>query len=228
MTSTETSIAKIEKSARFLAWAVRKAFLLSLLASVFLTGVCIVLLFYAHRLSANHEFKKEFLVNLAASTAEIAVVTFFAAVAAWAIARHKLWQLSKPVLTFIQRLRIDGRLSREGARRAVVCSVAIISEDNMSRAIRPGFDEKPGDCPICAQCVRGETNQCSHCGLPKSIWRDEDLLMVHRTELGATAIRKRRGPRIFRARFRRSSRQSRSALPPRRASLKNTRVKKKD
>src|SRR5687768_7074378 len=142
MTSTETSIGEVEKSARFLAWAVRKAFLLSLLASAFVTGVCIVLLFAAHRLSTNHEFTKEFLVNLAASGAEIAVVTLFAAVATWAIARNKLRQLSKPVLTFIQRLRIDGRLSREGARRAVVCSVAIISEANMSKAIRPGLEEK--------------------------------------------------------------------------------------
>jgi hypothetical protein len=204
-TSTETSIAELEKSARFLAWAVRKAFQLSLLAAAFVTGGCVVLLFFAHRLSTDHEFTKEFLVNLAASSAEIAVVTFFAALATWAIAQNKLRQLSRPVLTFIQRLRIDGRLSREGARRAVVCSVAIISEDNVSRAISPGVDKKTNDCPICAQCVRGETDRCSHCGLPESIWRDENLLMVHRSEPGVTPMKKRSAC-IHRRRFHRSSR----------------------
>jgi hypothetical protein len=145
-----------------------------------MAAICLSFLFYARTLPDAHQFTRDVLANLAASCAEIAIGTFFAALVGWAISKTKLRELSRPVLALIQRLRIDGKLTEEGARRSVVCAVALLSESNVSKSIEPGSGDPNTECPICTQLVEQEMDKCVHCQLPKTIWNDERLTEVHR------------------------------------------------
>ncbi|HYJ89271.1 MAG TPA: hypothetical protein VEW46_24620 [Pyrinomonadaceae bacterium] len=132
------------------------------------------------QLPEANQFRRDTLANLAASCAEITRGIFFAALIGWAVAKTKLRELSRPMLALIQRLRIDGKLTEEGARWSVVCVVALLSESNVSKSIEPAPGEPKTECPICVQPVEQEMDKCVHCKLPKAIWNDERLTEAHR------------------------------------------------
>jgi len=182
-TSTKTQPGKVELSVKLAALTVRFLFQLTILASAAMATLCVSFLLYARTLSDAHQFRRDALANLAASCAEIAIGTFFAALVGWAVAKTKLREISRPVLALIQRLRIDGKLQPEAARRSVVCAVALISETNVSKEIEARAGNATTDCPICAQDVEQEMDRCLHCQLPKTIWRDDKLLEVHLKDL---------------------------------------------
>jgi hypothetical protein len=135
---------------------------------------------YANQ-SPQGSVQRDFLINMAAGLVEIAIGTALTVLLAFLVAKSKFLQLSRPVLELIQRLRIDGRLSPEGARRSVVFAVALLSESNVSKSIlsKPTSGAR-NDCPICSKRVKEMMNRCSFCKLPKTIWNDKKLVVVHR------------------------------------------------
>lgn len=144
----------------------------------------LILWFAWSRGSEGHLFQKDFLVNVAAGFVGMGLGTLAAAWIGLALARNKLRQVSKPVLALIQRLRIDGKINEEAARRSVVCAVTLLSESNVSTQIRPGVAGASDRCPICALDINREFQRCPHCSLPKSIWNDRDLVSVNDRALG--------------------------------------------
>ncbi len=178
-TPTKTEVEKTEVAVKLFAFGFRHVFALAMSVAFIMIASSFFVLLYARRIATAHGFQKDFLVNVAAGLVEIAIGTALAAVATWAVAKNKLRELSRPVLALIQRLRIDGRLTEEAARRSVVCAVALLSESNVSKEIRPGPDEPNTDCPICAQPVAERMNKCIYCQLPKAIWSDAELVEVH-------------------------------------------------
>ncbi len=181
--SAKTQSGKVELLARLAAWTVRYLFRFSLLASALMAAICISFLLYARKLPDAHQFRRDALANLAASCAEIAIGTFFAALVGRSVAKIKLRELSRPILALIQRLQIDGKLSPEGARRSVVCAVALLSESNVRKSIEPGAGEPHTQCPICTQLVEQEMDKCIHCELPKTIWNDAAFVKSHEDNL---------------------------------------------
>jgi hypothetical protein len=172
-----------EAAVRLIAFGFRHVFVLAMSVAFLMITSSFFLLLYSRRIATAHGFQKDFLVNVAAGLVEIAIGTALAAVATWAVAKNKLRQLSRPVLALIQRLRIDGKLTEEGARRSVVCAVALLSESNVSKEIQPDLDKPNTDCPICTQQVTEQMNQCFYCQLPKTIWNDAELVQVHQKNL---------------------------------------------
>jgi hypothetical protein len=135
------------------------------------------------RASQGHVFEKDFFVNVAAGFVGMALGTIFTAIAGLLLARNKLRQVSKPVLGFIQRLRIDGKLTDYAARRAVVCAVTLLSEGNVSGQLNPGSSQQRGKCPICTLDVLGDKT-CIPCGLPEKVWRDKEFVKAQELAAG--------------------------------------------
>lgn len=168
------------QSTEIIAVAVR--FLLPLIIAgvsiVSFIASCLVLQYVRHGL-ASDRLQQDFLVNVAAGLVEISIGTFVTALIAWAVVKIKFRQVARPVLSLIQRLRIDGKLTRDGARCSVVCAVAVLSESNVSKTIKAQPLGGRADCPICAKRVKERLDRCSYCQLPKTIWSDERLVTVH-------------------------------------------------
>ncbi len=131
--------------------------------------------------TSDGSVERDFLINVAAGLVEISIGTALTAALALLVAKSKFIHLSRPTLNLIQRLRIDGRLTREGARRSVVFAVALLSEGNVAKTL--GKEVTRGtrsECPICAKRVREKMDRCSFCKLPRTIWSDEKLVVIHR------------------------------------------------
>lgn len=115
------------------------------------------------------------LINLSAGFAAL----FFATLVALAIARAKLKSAAVPILKLIQQLESEGRITQEAARKSVVAVVAVLSESNVSRAVKPdpNVSKDIKECPVCWLDVElNPKKRCMHCLLPDALWHSKELI----------------------------------------------------
>jgi len=134
---------------------------------------------HARNIATTHPLRKDVLLNVAAGLFEIGIGTLILAFIAWVVAISKLQHLAKPLLKLIQQLRIDNKLTRESARKAVVFAVTLLSESNVSKSLSRDTGERRNNCPVCLLDVRDEKERCSHCNLPQAVWTDPELVKAN-------------------------------------------------
>jgi len=111
-------------------------------------------------------------VNLAAGFALLFVATLIAVI----VAQRKLKHTAVPILKLIQQLESDDKISQQAARKSVMAVVAILSESNVSRAIKRDPKLKPIKCPVCRLDVElNPQKRCKHCLLPDALWNSKEL-----------------------------------------------------
>ncbi|HXQ72863.1 MAG TPA: hypothetical protein VN844_20365 [Pyrinomonadaceae bacterium] len=127
----------------------------------------------------------DFFLNLSVSFIEIGLGLLVTAFVAWLATRNKFEQIAMPLLEFIQRQRIDGKLTECGARSAVALSVAFLSEETIGKRLLHPIDETRNECPICTLTVKKVADEskgiqrCSHCHLSQAIWNHPQLLKAN-------------------------------------------------
>jgi len=116
----------------------------------------------------GREFWSNFLLNVAAELLGLVLTVWIASI----VVKSKLDDLMPRVIDLIAHLRKDDKINGETARREVICTVGIFSEERFLRT-RPAIsiltNEK--NCEVCL--MRAETTprkdnfvRCKHCRLP--------------------------------------------------------------
>ncbi len=73
----------------------------------------------------------------------------------------------------VAQLRAEGAISKEAARKTMVCAIDAIPKESISREANNKFHLHPKEtpCDVCDLKVDiGIDNKCEHCGLEKHVW----------------------------------------------------------
>ncbi len=159
-------------------WLLRHLWLTTALVALTMLVLGFTVLWYSRSIASQHSFRKDFLVNVAAGFLEISIGTLVAAGLTWVVTQSKFQEIARPALDLIQSLRLGGTIKKETARKSVVFAVALLSENNVSKSLKPGDGELNGRCPICALPANPEMERCFHCHLPQTVWNDAQLVAV--------------------------------------------------
>jgi hypothetical protein len=144
-----------------------------ILGGFFVLGIAALWLGWCTR--GKYQTIHSLLVNLAAGFGCLFVATAGALI----VARAKLKQAALPILKLIQQLESEGRISQGAARKSVVAAVALLSESNVGRAIKPDPKAKHEirKCPVCWLDVElNSKKRCKHCSLPDALWHSKELI----------------------------------------------------
>jgi hypothetical protein len=145
----------------------------STIVSISVVGLAIISLWIGWCLREQHLTAYSFLVNLAAGLALLFIATLIAVI----VARRKLKHTALPILKVIQQLESDDKISHQAARKSVMAVVAILSESNVSRAIKRDPKLEPIECPVCRLKVElNPQKRCKHCLLPDALWHSKELI----------------------------------------------------
>lgn len=143
------------------------------IVSILVLGLAIVSLWIGWCLREQHLTAYSFLVNLAAGFALLFVATLIAVI----VAQRKLKHTAVPILKLIQQLESEDKISQQAARKSVMAVVAILSESNVSRAIKRDPKLEPIKCPVCWLDVElNSQKRCKHCLLPDALWHSKELI----------------------------------------------------
>jgi hypothetical protein len=116
--------------------------------------------------------------NLAAEILGFSLGAVLAAWVAWGLARERISRIGKPLIQLIAQLRVDGRLSGNAARTAVIVVARVLGDDagiQQPAGLTP--NEHQESCDVCglSSCVATSNADhqmyCDQCGLPDGYWK---------------------------------------------------------
>lgn len=91
-------------------------------------------------------------------------------------ARSRVKAVGSQVAAAIAQLRVDGTITDQGARRAMICAVALLDEEHLGAARSLCRSNGPlMSCGVCSLEVETNNDRCSHCGLHGDHWNVPDL-----------------------------------------------------
>jgi hypothetical protein len=130
--------------------------------------------FLAPEKETAKDFLSSFSLNIVAELIGIVVGILIPLIVALWYAGKKFEEAATPLAEFVAQLRADKKISKEAARRSMVCAVTLISQDHISllsnNSFTLGYEEK--DCDVCDLPIRiGEDDKsCDFCGIKQHIW----------------------------------------------------------
>jgi len=121
-------------------------------------------------------FWRNLALNGVAELAGVAVGVLIAVPLASRFARSRVKAVGSQVAAAIAQLRVDGTITDQGTRRAMICAVALLDEEHLGEArslLEPS--KRLMSCNVCSLEVETNNGRCSHCGLHGDHWNVPDL-----------------------------------------------------
>ena len=116
-------------------------------------------------------------LNLVAEIAGIAVAIIVAVPVASRFARSRLAKIAPEYAALIAQLRVDGTITCEAARKSIICTVALIADDQLEVTdLLQDAATAPQQCDVCALDFLTKEEHCFHCGLHRKAWNIPGLM----------------------------------------------------
>jgi hypothetical protein len=148
----------------------RYAVILLALASFILT---ILSFFRSPEEEAGNDFLSSLSLNIGAELIGVILGILTPLIVALWYAGKKFEEAATPLAELVAQLRADRKISKEAARRSMVCAVKLISQHHISlqsnNSFALGYEKKA--CDVCDLPIRiGEDKSCDFCGIKQHIW----------------------------------------------------------